>query len=167
MWTVGCLGVVQHRAVQRNTVHNAGVDMPPRLLGKVTAATSRAQVNRTEQGSYPGMSRDVRLVSIKALSWSMVTFPRPFWASLGLAASGAASERAQVGLDEQPSRPQVLEVRTACPDGTCTPINGHALHISHLLCTHMTLGIGPHDTREGKRGWHNLGWHLVNRLHCC
>lgn len=98
--------------------------MPPRLLGKVTAATNTAQVNRTEQGSYPGMSRDVRRVFIKALSWSMVTLPGPLWASLGLAVSGAASERAQVGLDEQPSRPQVLGVRTACPDGTCRPING-------------------------------------------
>lgn len=103
---------MQRKAVQRNTVHGAAVDMPPRLLGKVTGATNRAQVNRSEQGSYPGMSRDVRRDFIKALSWSKVTIAGPFWASLGLAASGAASERAQVGLDKQPSRPQL---RTACP----------------------------------------------------
>lgn len=121
LWAVGCLVVfnaaqskssaVQCSVVQRRagTVHLAGVEYaPPRSLRKVTGASSRARTgkqSRVEQGSWPGLSRDVRLVLIKALSWSLVPFQVPFWASLGPTVSGAAGERAQVGLDAQPGRP--------------------------------------------------------------
>lgn len=61
--------------------------MPPRLVGQsLTGALNEAQVNRTEQGSCPAMSRDVRRALIKALFLVKVTFQGPF---LGFSWSGS------------------------------------------------------------------------------